>query len=83
MNTGRGGIIVEADLAEAIDKDLIAGAGIDVFLKEPLPIDNPLLHVKKREKLLLMPHTAWASVEARRSLVLGILKNIHDFAAAQ
>jgi len=79
INTGRGGIINEADLAKAIDNDLIAGAGLDVFTREPILPDNPLLHVQKSAKLVLSPHNAWTSLEARKILIEGIAKNIREF----
>ena len=76
VNMGRGGIVDEAALAAAIDAGTIAGAALDVFVKEPVPADNPLLHVKHPERLRLAPHAAWASVEARRRLVQQIADNI-------
>jgi glycerate dehydrogenase len=76
INTGRGGIILEADLAKALDEDLIAGAALDVFDKEPISADNPLLKVKKSEKLIMVPHIAWASIEARSELINGVIENI-------
>lgn len=76
VNMGRGGIINEADLAKAIDEDLIGGAALDVFEKEPLPADSPLLHTSHPEKLRFTPHTAWASVEARQRLERSIAENI-------
>lgn len=76
VNMGRGGIVDENALAEAIDSSVIAGAALDVFVKEPLPADNPLLHVKHPERLRLAPHAAWASVEARERLVAQIAANI-------
>lgn len=76
INMGRGGIIDESALAEAIDNDRIAGAALDVFVTEPLPADNPLLNVRHPEKLRLSPHVAWASVEARDRLVRMIAENI-------
>ncbi|MCX7986638.1 MAG: D-2-hydroxyacid dehydrogenase [Bacteroidales bacterium] len=79
INTGRGGIINEADLARAIDNDIIAGAGLDVFSREPILPDNPIMHVKKTEKLILTPHNAWTSIEARTVLIEGIVKNIKEF----
>lgn len=79
VNTGRGGIVNESDLARALDDDLIAGAGIDVFEQEPIAKENPLMKLKKREKLLLTPHMTWASAEARTALIDGILQNIEDF----
>ena len=79
INMGRGGIVDEAALAEAIDDGTIAGAGLDVFSTEPLPQDNPLLHVAHPERLSLAPHIGWASVEARRRLVEGIASNISSY----
>ena len=76
VNMGRGGIVVEEALAKVIDEGIIGGAGLDVFVKEPLPADHPLLHTRHPEKLSLTPHTAWASVEARNRLVQAIADNI-------
>ena len=76
VNMGRGGIVDEKALADAIDNKVIAGAALDVFVKEPLPADNPVLHVKYPERLRLAPHAAWASVEARERLVQQIADNI-------
>jgi len=78
INTGRGGIIVESDLARALDENLIAGAALDVFEKEPIPSDNPLLKLKKSKKLVLVPHIAWASIEARSELINGVIENIKN-----
>ena len=76
VNMGRGGIIDEAALAQAVDEDRIGGAALDVFVREPVPADNPLLHTRHPEKLRFTPHTAWASVEARKRLVSAIADNI-------
>ena len=76
VNMGRGGIIDECALAKAIDNNIIGGAALDVFEREPLPEDNPLLHTSHPEKLRFTPHTAWASVEARKRLELRIAENI-------
>ena len=76
INMGRGGIVDEQALADAIDAGTIAGAGLDVFVTEPMPKDNPLLHVRHPERLSLAPHVAWASVEARQRLVDLIAENI-------
>lgn len=78
VNMGRGGIIVEKDLAGAINSGIIAGAALDVFEKEPVPADNPLLHTSHPELLRFTPHTAWASVEARQRLVSAIADNIRS-----
>lgn len=76
VNMGRGGIVDEAALAEVIDNDLIGGAALDVFTKEPLPGDSPLLRTRHPEKLRFTPHTAWASTEALTRLVNCIADNI-------
>ena len=76
VNMGRGGIVDEQALADAIESRAISGAALDVFVKEPLPADNPLLHVKHPERLRLAPHAAWASVQARERLVAQIAVNI-------
>ncbi len=79
VNVGRGGIVDEVALAAAIDSGHIGGAGIDVFGHEPILPDNPLLSVKHPEKLVLSPHNAWASLEARTRLVEIVIENIRDF----
>jgi lactate dehydrogenase-like 2-hydroxyacid dehydrogenase len=76
VNMGRGGIVDEAALARVIDEDLIGGAALDVFVNEPIPADNPLLHTRHPEKFRFTPHTAWASVEARTRLEKAIAENI-------
>ncbi len=78
LNLGRGGIINEADLAKIIDeKDIYCG--IDVVSVEPIEPQNPLLKVKDKNKLLLTPHIAWTSVEARTRLVEKVVQNIEEF----
>ena len=79
INMGRGGIVNEQSLADAIDEGLIAGAALDVFTVEPLPESHPFLNVKHPERLLLSPHVAWASVQARERLVGMIAENIVSF----
>ena len=76
VNMGRGAIIVEADLAAAVDNGTIAGAGIDVFVHEPIPEDHPYLTMKHPERMRLTPHVAWASVEARTRLVSMMADNV-------
>ncbi len=76
VNMGRGGIVDEKALAEAIDAEEIAGAAADVFSTEPIPADNPLLHTRFPDRLRFTPHLAWASVEARKRLVARIADNI-------
>lgn len=79
INMGRGGIVDEAALAEAVDNGVIAGAALDVFLTEPLPLDSPFLKMQHPERMRLAPHVAWASVEARSRLVGMIAENIRTF----
>ena len=79
LNTGRGGIIVEEDLARALSEGLLGGAGLDVFENEPISADNPLLKITDKDKLLLSPHVGWTSVEARQRLIDKIARNIEDF----
>ena len=76
VNTGRGGIAVEADLVRAVDEGRIAGIGIDVYQKEPIPIDHPYLHARHPERILLSPHIAWYSIEARARLAHEMAENI-------
>ena len=79
LNAGRGGIVNEADLAKALDENLIAAAGMDVFSKEPILPENPLLHVRDKEKIVLTPHVTWASIESRTLLMEKIRDNIESF----
>jgi lactate dehydrogenase-like 2-hydroxyacid dehydrogenase len=79
VNTGRGGIVNEKALAKGIDEKLIAGAAVDVFEKEPIEPDNPLLKAKNRKNLVLTPHITWSSVEARTALIEGVKGNIEEF----
>lgn len=76
VNMGRGGIVDEKALAEAVDAGSIAGAALDVFVSEPLPQDSPLLHVSHPERFSFSPHIAWASEEARQRLTDLIAENI-------
>ena len=78
INLGRGGIINEADLVQALNDNLFAGAGVDVFSKEPLPLDSPYFKVADPSKILLTPHIGWASQEARTCLVEKIAENIRN-----
>jgi len=78
MNLGRGGIINEEDLAKAIDsKELYCG--IDVVTKEPIERNSPLRNIKNTNRLILTPHIGWASVEARKRLIKGVLSNIKQY----
>ncbi|MGL4852562.1 MAG: D-2-hydroxyacid dehydrogenase [Phocaeicola sp.] len=81
INVGRGGIVDEKALVEALDNDEIAGAGLDVFVQEPIEANHPLYTMKKPEKLIATPHIAWASCEARKELIRLIVKNIEEEAS--
>ncbi len=79
INMGRGPIVNEADLAKAINEGEIAGAGLDVLTKEPMSADNPLLTIKDSNKLVITPHNAWATYEARVRLLDEIYNNLKSF----
>jgi len=78
LNLGRGGIINENDLAKIIDsKDIFVG--LDVTSSEPLPKSSPLMQIKNNHRLLITPHIAWTSIEARQELMEGVVENIREF----
>lgn len=79
LNLGRGPIVVEKALADALENGKIAAAGLDVLCVEPMSADNPLLRIQDSKKLLITPHIAWASVEARTNLMNIILEQIQDW----
>ncbi len=79
LNLGRGGIVVEKDLADALNEEKIAAAGLDVLVKEPMCDDSAFLSIKDSKKLLITPHIAWASVEARTNLMNIILEQIKEW----
>ena len=74
LNLGRGPIVVEQDLYEALETGEIAAAGLDVLCEEPMSETNPLAKIKDSKKLIITPHIAWASVEARNRLMQIIFK---------
>ena len=79
VNMGRGPNVVEKDLARAIEEEQIRGAALDVYETEPVGEDNILLSIKNKDKLLLSPHIAWASIEARERLFNEVVENIKAF----
>jgi D-3-phosphoglycerate dehydrogenase / 2-oxoglutarate reductase len=76
VNTARGGIINEIDLNKALNEGLIFGAGLDVFSKEPIENNNPLL---KNKKIILSPHSATFTDECTSRMGIETTKNIIDF----
>ena len=76
INTSRGGLIHEQDLADALNAGIIAGAGLDVLSVEPPAATNPLLAAKNT---IITPHIAWAGVNARKELLNGVIENIVAF----
>lgn len=81
INVGRGPIVNEADLYEALTNDTIAACGLDVLSKEPMTADNPLRLIKDSDKLFITPHSAWATVEARKRLMEIVHDQIKEFFA--
>lgn len=82
INTGRGPLVDETALLAALESGKIAGAALDVLVKEPPEKENPLIQAAKRlPNLLLTPHVAWASDSAVTTLVNKVAQNIEDFVA--
>lgn len=79
LNLGRGPIVVEKDLADALKGEAIAAAGLDVLTAEPMSQDNPLREIKDSTRLIITPHIAWASIEARTRLMKIIEGQIREF----
>ncbi len=79
LNLGRGPIVNENDLYEALVNDRIAGAATDVLCKEPMSKDNPLIKIKDSKKLFITPHIAWATIEARQRCADRVFDNVKNF----
>lgn len=80
INTARGPLIDERDLAEALNAGRLAGAALDVMSTEPPPADSPLFHAKN---CIITPHMAWATKEARERLLDQAVENVHAFIQGQ
>jgi glycerate dehydrogenase len=80
INTGRGPLIDEVALAEALNSGKLAGAGLDVLSSEPPPAANPLLLA---ENSVITPHIAWATRAARQRLMSTVVANVRDFVAGK
>ncbi|MCI7766723.1 MAG: D-2-hydroxyacid dehydrogenase [Oscillospiraceae bacterium] len=76
INTSRGPVVNEHDLAEALNSGIISGAGLDVVETEPMKADNPLLGAKN---CLITPHVAWAPVQTRQRLIAEAVENLRSF----
>lgn len=76
INTGRGPLVVEKDLADALNTGRLYAAGLDVAAQEPIPKDSPLIGAKN---CFITPHIAWATFEARRRLVDITVENLRSF----
>ena len=79
LNLGRGQIVREEELAEALNKGEIRAAGLDVLAREPMAADSPFLRVREKERLFITPHIAWAAAEARKRLMEIIAGQIREF----
>lgn len=83
VNTARGGIVVEDDLDVALERGLLSGAGIDVTFPEPPPEDSVIMRIARRPNVILTPHVAWASDEARQRLTDQLVDIIERYAAGR
>ena len=79
LNLGRGPIVVEEDLREALDQNQIAAAGLDVLRHEPMREDCPLWGFEDSSRLLITPHIGWAPLEARQRLMDMVLDQVKEF----
>ena len=80
INTARGGLVVEADLAEALNAGRLAGAAVDVVSTEPISLGNPLMSAGN---CIITPHIAWATLAARRRLMAATAENVAAFLAGK
>lgn len=79
VNVARGPVVSGQDLYDALTQGQIAAAGLDVLEEEPISVTHPLYQIKDSNKLIITPHMAWASVEARTRVVEEVYKNIDAF----
>ncbi|GLQ28445.1 D-2-hydroxyacid dehydrogenase [Sulfitobacter pacificus] len=83
INTSRGGLVDEAAMVDALDRGLISGIGFDVLTSEPPQPDNPILQILDRPNVIVTPHVAWASTEARQTLWDQVAHHIDNFLTGQ
>lgn len=79
LNLGRGPIVNEQALAKALKEDIISAAGLDVLTVEPMLASNPLIDIQDSTKLIITPHIAWATIEARQRVTEEVYQNIISF----
>ena len=79
INVARGGVVDNAALTDALNSGIIAAAGLDVVEGEPISVNNPLNSIKDSDRLIITPHMAWGSLEARSRVVTEAYKNITAF----
>jgi len=79
VNMGRGPIVNDEDLKNALNNNEIAGAALDVLSKEPMEKSNPLSEIQDSNKLIITPHIAWASFEARQKLMDMVAENLQSY----
>jgi glycerate dehydrogenase len=83
INCGRGGLVDEADLVEALDLGLISGIGFDCLSSEPPQAGNPLLRILDLPNVIVTPHVAWASLEAVQAVWDQTVSHIENFHAGR
>jgi glycerate dehydrogenase len=83
INVARGPVVDEQALYDALVNGKIAAAGLDVLCKEPISPDNPLGKIKDSTKLIITPHMAWGSHEARERCAKEVYQNIKSFISGE
>jgi glycerate dehydrogenase len=79
INVSRGAVVDQVALAAALKEGMIAGAGLDVLEDEPIRADDPLMEMNDSSRILITPHIAWATVEARNRCVNETYRNVKEF----
>ena len=79
VNTARGAVADEEALADALEQGILGGLGVDVYAREPFPAEHPYTRLFAHPNLILTPHMAWGSVEARQRCLHQVAENIRSF----